>query len=77
MFAVVAARTVSFQVAIAASSIVIKPWTSLTDGQVRTQAKLDWLCNVTLSAVNLVKLEARQPSGPMFKGCWQRRTIFY
>jgi hypothetical protein len=40
-----------------------KQLTGLTDCQARSQAKLDFHCNATVSAVNLAKLEARQERG--------------
>ena len=41
----------------------IKQFTGLTDCQARSQAKLDFHCNASLTAVSLAKLEARQQNG--------------
>ncbi len=40
-----------------------KQFTGLTDCQARSQAKLHFHCNASLSAVTLAKLDARQQSG--------------
>ena len=48
-----------------------KQFTGLTDCQARSQAKLNFHFNASLSAVTLAKLEARQRSGE------QRGSIFH
>ena len=40
-----------------------KQFTGLTDCQARSQAKLDFHFNATLTALSLAKLEARQQNG--------------
>src|SRR5262245_3895931 len=56
-----------------------KQFTGLTDCQARSQAKLDFHFNATLSAVNLAKLEARQERGcaaPSFSMASLQRRAF-
>jgi hypothetical protein len=56
-----------------------KPFTSLTDCKARSQTKLAFHFNATLSAVNLAKLEARQhaePAEPSFSMASLKRRTF-
>ena len=56
-----------------------KQFTGLTDCQARSQAKLDFHFNATVSAVNLAKLEARQERGyaaPSFSMASLKRRAF-
>ena len=46
-----------------------KQFTGLTDCQARSQAKLDFHFNASLTAVSLAKLEARQQSGQAPSSC--------
>jgi hypothetical protein len=46
-----------------------KQFTGLTDCQARSQAKLDFHFNASLTAVSLAKLEARQQSGQASSSC--------
>ncbi len=46
-----------------------KQFTGLTDGQARSQAKLDFHFHASLTAVSLATLEARQQSGQAASSC--------